>query len=198
MKREPSLRVVLSGLGLLTAAMFALAFAAIPNDVAMAASAAHVGGPFELMDQQGRPVTNETLKGKPFAIFFGFTRCPQICPTTMRRMTTIRQRLVRPHDLELVFVSVDPEHDTPERLASFIEPFDPTVIALTGNAAQVERMISTYQTFVQRAPLAGDDYTLNHGSVVFLMNAEGSLVATVNQLESDESALSKLRHLTNE
>ncbi|PJG47159.1 hypothetical protein CAF53_02065 [Sphingobium sp. LB126] len=121
---------------------------------ATAPSASEPGGLFQLTDTHGKTVTDATLRGKPYAIFFGFTRCPDVCPTTMNRMTMLHKRLGAEADkLSIVFVSVDPEHDKPADIASFLSLFDTPVVGLTGTEEQLKQIEAAFKVYVARVPL---------------------------------------------
>lgn len=162
----------------------------------VAAPTAAIGGPFTLVDQLGRTVTDKTLTGKPFAIFFGFTRCPDVCPTTLSRMTKLRRELGADGDrINLVFVSVDPGHDKREDIGGFLSLFDTPIIGLTGTQGQLDRIIEAYRVHVGKEPLPGGDYTIDHTASVFLMGPKGEFVSTIGMRETETSALQKLRQL---
>ena len=136
---------------------------------ASTAAQAQRGGPLTLTDTAGRTVTNETLKGKPYEIFFGFTRCPDVCPTTMTRMALLHQRLGgTANQLNMVFVSVDPDHDKPEDIRSFLSMFDAPVMGLTGTPQQLAAMEKAYRIYVERVPLPSGDYTIDHLSLIHI------------------------------
>jgi protein SCO1/2 len=150
-----------------------------------------IGGAFSLTDTAGRVVSDQSLKGKPFAIFFGFTRCPDVCPTTMSRMALLRQQLGGDADkLNIVFVSVDPEHDKPEDIKSFLSMFPAPVIGLTGNDAQLKRIEDAYRVFVKRVPLDSGDYTIDHTAAIYLVDRNGAFFEPMNA-----SAAQAHRHL---
>ncbi len=154
------------------------------------------GGPFKLVDTQGRTVTNETLKGKPYAIFFGFTRCPDVCPTTMARMELLRKRLGTEADkMNVVFVSVDPEHDKKEDIASFLSMFDAPVIGLTGDPAELKRMEKSFKIYVERVPLPNGDYTIDHTARILLFDRDGQFVDTMDAKELEAQAITRLKRL---
>jgi protein SCO1/2 len=154
------------------------------------------GGPFALVDPQGKIVTDETLKGKPFAIFFGFTRCPDVCPTTLGHMARYRKELGKDADkLNIVFVSVDPGHDKPADIGAYLNLFDMPVIGLTGNDAQLSQAVKAYKVFYEKVPIAGDDYTIDHTATVFLMTAEGKFESAISYNENPKTALEKLKRL---
>ncbi len=154
------------------------------------------GGPFKLIDTNGRTVTDQTLKGKPYAIFFGFTRCPDVCPTTMARMTLLHQRLgVQADKMNIVFVSVDPEHDKREDIASFLSMFDAPVIGLTGDPAELKRMEKTFRIYVEQVPLPNGDYTIDHTARILLFGRDGKFVDTMDAKEPEAQAVARLKRL---
>jgi protein SCO1 len=136
---------------------------------------ATVGGPFHLVDVNGKPVDQAVLKGKWSAVFFGFTSCPAVCPTTLQAMAAAQDRLGPKADqLQVVFISVDPERDTPAQLKAYLanEAFPKGVIGLTGSPAQVEAVTKAYRVFYQRSG-DGADYLVNHSTATYLMNPKG-------------------------
>lgn len=206
MKSRPRLRGLIRGTGiaLLLGLGFALGAAGCsprsdPANGQMAGGAEHgaaPGGPFALRDTKGRRVTDQTLRGRPYAIFFGFTRCPDICPTTMNRMARLHQKLgPEASKLAIVFVSVDPGHDTPETIASFLSMFDVPVIGLSGDAAATERMTRAYRIYVERVPLPNGDYTIDHSAQILLFDRAGHFVATMDSHAPEDQALARLRRL---
>lgn len=162
----------------------------------MADFASAFGGAFEMVDQTGRVVTDQTLRGKPYAIFFGFTRCPDVCPTSLTRMAQLRQRLgARGMDFNIVFVSVDPEHDTAQTVGSYLELFGTPIIGLTGTDAQLERIVKAFHVFHRKVPVDGGDYTVDHTATVFLMDRDGRFVSTIDYHEAPDVALQKVERL---
>jgi protein SCO1/2 len=154
------------------------------------------GGAFRLVDTSGRPVTDETLKGKPYAIFFGFTRCPDVCPTTMARMALLHRRLgAEAARMNIVFVSVDPEHDKREDIASFLSMFEAPVIGLTGDPAELKRMEKAFRIYVERVPLPNGDYTIDHTARILLFDRDGRFADTMDAGEPEGRALERLRTL---
>lgn len=155
-----------------------------------------VGGPFELIAPDGSIVTDETLAGKPYAIFFGFTRCPDVCPTTLARLARWRQAMGDDGDkFEIVFVSVDAGRDTPEDIGRYVELFKTPIIGLTGNQEQVDRIVKAWHAYAARVPVEGGDYTIDHTAGVFLMDAGGRLQSIIDHHEQEPAALAKLNQL---
>lgn len=155
-----------------------------------------VGGPFTLTAADGSTVTERTLAGKPFAIFFGFTRCPDVCPTTLARLAQLRQRMGEDGDgFEIVFVSVDPESDTSEDIGRYVELFDTPILGLTGTPDQIARIVDAYHVYYEKVPIAGGGYTIDHTASVFLMDRDGKLQSMIDHHENAETSLAKLERL---
>ena len=134
-----------------------------------------VGGPFQLVDQDNRPVDQTMLDGKWSLVFFGFTYCPDFCPTTLTSLEATRTLLGADADnLQIVFVSVDPERDTPQALKDYLssDGFPPGVIGLTGTPEQVAEAARVYRAYFEKVG-DGEDYTMNHRLTVYLMGPDG-------------------------
>lgn len=154
------------------------------------------GGMFDMIDQNGKTVTDQTLRGKPYAIFFGFTRCPDVCPTTLSRMAALRKQLGADGDkFNIVFVSVDPQYDKPKDIGSYVTLFNTPIIGLTGTDAQIARIVRAFKVYYAKVPVEGGDYTVDHTASVFLMDRNGEFVATIDHKESQKVALEKLKRL---
>jgi protein SCO1/2 len=162
-----------------------------------AAYADQIGGPFALRAPDGSRVTDQTLKGMPFAIFFGFTRCPDVCPTTLSRLASLRKQLGRDGDkFRIVFVSVDPGYDSPEDVGRYVEMFGTPILGLTGTEKEIDAAVKAYRAFYQKVPTNnGADYTIDHTASVYLMDAQGRLQSIIAYDETDTSALAKLKRL---
>jgi protein SCO1/2 len=158
---------------------------------------ASIGGPFTLVGADGRPFASARLAGKPFVIFFGFTHCPDVCPTTLARLTKLRRQLGKGDEsFAIVFVSVDPERDGPAEVGAYAKLFDTPVIGLTGSPAQVEQVKKQFAVFSAKAPQPGGDYSVDHTASVFVMDKAGRFVSTIAPEESDAAALAKLKRVT--
>jgi protein SCO1 len=154
------------------------------------------GGPFALTAPDGSTVSNETLKGKPYAIFFGFTRCPDVCPTTLARMARLRKQLGADGDkFSIVFVSVDPGHDKPFDIGRYVALFGTPVIGLTGNDAQLEKAKKAFGVYSAKVPQPGGDYTIDHTATIYLMDSAGAFIATIDHNENDATALAKIKRI---
>lgn len=163
-----------------------------PGSLPLAAS---IGGPFNLQGPDGKRVTEKDLIGKPFAVFFGFTNCPDVCPTTMLELSNRMRELGPDADkLRLVFISVDPERDTPEYLKKYVENFDPRIIALTGTADEIADVARKYRAIYRKVPTSSG-YTMDHTATVFLMDKAGKFAGTLAYQEASEAQLKKLKRL---
>jgi protein SCO1/2 len=159
-------------------------------------TAASIGGPFSLTDQHGATVTEAALKGHPTALFFGYTFCPDVCPTTLFEMTGWLKELGPEADkLKVYFVTVDPERDTREVLQSYLSAFDPRIAGLTGTPEAIEKMIKAYRIYARKVPLDGGGYIMDHTASVYLLNADAVFTGTIDYQEAPDTALAKLRRL---
>lgn len=129
-----------------------------------------------LIDHTGRPFTNEQLAGQPSLVFFGFTHCPDICPTTLALLSQVRKAAAVPK-LRVLFISVDPERDTPAVVAQYVRAFDPQITGLTGDAAALDAVATQFGVAHGRGALPGGGYTVDHSAAVFLLDNRGRMVA---------------------
>jgi len=134
-----------------------------------------IGGPFQLVDQNGRAVDQGVLKGKWSAVFFGFTYCPDVCPGTLQALNAAADQLGgEARDFQIVFISVDPDRDTPAQVKTYLEGQNlrPGTLGLSGTREQVDAVAKAYRVYYEKAG-EGEDYTVNHTSTVYLMNPRG-------------------------
>ncbi|MFG1409865.1 SCO family protein [Xanthobacter sp. VTT E-85241] len=181
----------LAGAAILVAVTTALLPGRQQNPVATLAT---IGGPFQLVDQTGAPVTQDALKGKPSLIFFGFTHCPDVCPTALFEISEVFGALGPDADkLQAYFITVDPERDSPEVMKSYLSSFSPQLKGLTGTPEQVDVVKRAYRVYSKKVPLEGDDYTMDHTAVVYLMDKTGAFVAPFNLKRPPAEAAADLR-----
>ena len=155
---------------------------------------AAIGGPFNLTDQNGRTVTDQDFKGRPFLVFFGFTNCPDICPTTMFEISEIMKKLGPDADrMRALFVTVDPERDTPSALKDYLSSFDPRIVAVTGDEAAIAAVAKAYRAYFKRVPLAEGGYTMDHTAIIYLMGKDGRFVTPFSLKRTNDAAAAELR-----
>lgn len=136
-----------------------------------------VGGAFSLVDQNGKPFTDNDLLGKPSLVFFGFTHCPDVCPTTLYEITQLYEALGAKGDkVRAVFVTVDPERDTPDLMKLYLSSFDPRIIGLSGPGGAIESIMKSYRVFARKIPGENGSYTMDHTAMVYLMDGKGRYV----------------------
>lgn len=156
--------------------------------------ASAVGGPFKLVDQDGRTVTEQDMKGRPFLVFFGFTHCPDVCPTALFDISEVFRKLGPDADrAAALFITVDPERDTPEVMKSYLSSFDPHLRGLTGDQAAVDGVVKAYRAYSKRVPNPDGSYTMDHTALVYLMDKEGRFVAPFNLKRRPEDSAADLR-----
>jgi protein SCO1/2 len=152
--------------------------------------------PFSLVNQDGVAVTEADFLGKPSAWFYGFTHCPDVCPTTLAEMSAVLEALGSDADrLQVVFVSVDPERDTPEIMKDYVDYFDPRITGITGELDQIAAMAKDRYIFFEKVPMDGGDYEMEHQATVQLATADGSFFGTLATEEAFDVRLAKVRRL---
>jgi protein SCO1/2 len=195
-----TVRIVLWVLVAIAAVTFAyLTFRPVPQQQPQgeAINLAGMGGPFTLTGSDGKPFSSSALSGKPHAIFFGFTHCPDVCPTTLARLVKLRNDLGAGDDsFQILFVTVDPERDGPSEVGKYAELFDSPVTGLTGSLAQIEQVKKQFGIFSRKVPDQSGGYTVDHTAVVLLFDGNGRFTGTVAPEESDSAALAKLKRIT--
>ncbi|MCA0316907.1 MAG: SCO family protein [Proteobacteria bacterium] len=155
-----------------------------------------IGGPFSLVDHRGRRVSEKDFVGRPMLVFFGFTHCPDVCPTALFEMTTRLAALGEEGaKLQALFVTVDPERDTAAQMALYLGSFDPRIVGLTGSRAEVEAASAAYRVIARRVPLEDGGYTMDHTASVFMVDSGGRFAGTIDHHEDNEAALAKMRRL---
>ena len=155
-----------------------------------------VGGPFTLTGADGKPFSSSSLAGKPYALFFGFTHCPDVCPNTLARLARLRRTIGKgDNGFAILFVSVDPERDTPAEIGSYAAMFNSPIIALTGSPESVGQVTRQFGVYSAKVPQAGGDYSVDHTATIFLMDRAGKFAATISPDEGDPPAIAKLRRL---
>ena len=154
-----------------------------------------VGGPFEMVNQDGQTVTDADFRGSHMLIFFGFTYCPDVCPLTLEIIGAALDELGPMSDqVQPVFVSVDPERDTPEVLADYLSHFGDNIVGLTGSADQVSDMLAAYRVYAAKTgDVASEDYLMDHSTIIYLMAPDGSFKSHFSQFASPQDLAGQIR-----
>ncbi|MBJ3762406.1 SCO family protein [Maribius pontilimi] len=152
-------------------------------------------GDYELVTTDGQPFTADTLKGTPSAVFFGFTHCPDVCPTTMGDAMAWQEAMAAEgEELRVFLITVDPERDTPDVMRDYVS-YTPGVIGVTGSPDQVAAAIDAFRIYARKVPTEGDDYTMDHSALTLLFDEDGRLFEPIGYGEGIERATDKLRRL---
>ncbi|WP_246667047.1 SCO family protein [Agrobacterium sp. T29] len=155
-----------------------------------------LGTSFSLTDDRGQPITDAALRGHPTLLFFGFTHCPEVCPTTLYEMSGWFKALGPEADnLKAFFFSVDPERDTPELMHNYTSSFTDRITGVTGDPVEMEKVIKSWKVYAKKVPTEGGDYTMDHTASVFLLDTKGNLEGTISYGSSTETAIAKIRNL---
>jgi protein SCO1/2 len=166
-----------------------------PEATTTAGAHSNFGGPFTLVGGDGKPFSSTRLAGKPFAIYFGFTRCGDVCPTTLSRLARLRKEAGPESALNIVFVTIDPQHDGPKEVGQYATLFNAPIIGLTGSQAQIDQVKKQYGIYAQPAqhPMPGKE--MMHSAIVLLFDRNGKFVTTIAPDEPDSTAVAKLKKL---
>ena len=164
----------------------------IPQRQTSSAAQATFGGPFTLVGADGKPFSSAKLRGKPYAIYFGFTRCGDVCPTTLSRLVQLRKQAGGEDRFSIVFVTIDPKNDGPKDVGQYADLFNSPIVGLTGSQAQVDRVKKQYGIFAEPShhPMPGKE--MEHTATVLLFDRYGKFVGTIAASESDKEALATL------
>ncbi len=155
-----------------------------------------IGGPFTLTSHKGEPFSSEALKGRPYLVFFGYTHCPDICPTTLQEVSLHLADLgAKSDEIIPLFITVDPARDTVENLASYLSSFDSRIIGLTGTEEEIRKVTKLFRAYYEKVEATGDsdDYAMNHTASVYLFDSRGNLASTLSWQEKSSVRLAKLK-----
>jgi len=159
-----------------------------------APGASAIGGPFTLTDQDGKTITDKDMQGAPTLVFFGYTHCPDVCPTTLFEMSEVLQALgpdaARVHAL---YITVDPERDTPAVMKDYLSSFDPHLRGASGDRAQIDAVEKAYRVYARKVPSENGDYSMDHTALVYLMDKQGRFVAPFSLKRTPQEAAADLR-----
>ncbi len=189
-KASRQLSYIVWGFAIGLTALAVVAYGILPG--AVRPGGASIGGPFAMTAQDGRTVTDRDLAGRPYLVFFGYTHCPDFCPTTLYDISTIFKAMGPDKKIAALFVSVDPERDTPELLKTYLDSFDARIIGLTGDKARTDAIAKAYKVYFKKVPGENGDYTVDHAAAVYLMDKTGRFVNAVNLAKPAKQAAREL------
>jgi protein SCO1 len=159
-----------------------------------APGASAIGGPFRLIDQNGKPITDADMRGRPFLVFFGYTHCPDVCPTTLFDVSEVMHALGKDADRTgALFITVDPERDTPSVIKDYLSSFDPHLRGATGDRAAIDAAEKAYRVYAKKVPTTNSDYTMDHTALIYLMDKQGRFVAPFSLKRRPDEAAAELR-----
>jgi protein SCO1/2 len=155
---------------------------------------ADVGGPFQLTDQSGKRVTDKDFRGRYMLIYFGYSFCPDVCPTTLSVMAQALEKAGdRAKQVAPILITIDPERDTPTVLEDYVKAFGPSFVGLTGNVAEIKDVEKKYRVYAVKKPLEGGNYGMDHSSVIYLMGPDGKLVSFYDEAISPDDLAKELK-----
>jgi protein SCO1/2 len=161
-----------------------------------AAAQSTIGGPFTLVGADGKQFSSAKLRGEPYAVYFGFTRCGDICPTTLARLVKLRNQAGGEHKFNIVFVTIDPANDGPKEVGQYAGLFNSPIIGLTGSQAQIDHVKKQYGIFAEPSPHPMPGKEMEHSAMVLLFDGNGKYAGTISEHEPDLGALAKLEKLS--
>ncbi len=155
-----------------------------------------IGGPFSLVDQDGKTVTNTALEGKWLLVYFGYTHCPDACPTTLNNISlALRDLGKKSTEVRPVFITIDPDRDTPQVMKDYVAAFDAPILALSGTAADVAKAAKNYRVYYAKHPEAGGDYSMDHTSIIYVMDPKGRFTASFSGEDPPDQIAERLKKL---
>jgi protein SCO1/2 len=158
------------------------------------AQSSAIGGPFQLKSGE-QTLTDADLRGAPFLVFFGYTHCPDVCPTTLFQMSEVLRALGPDAKIKALFITVDPERDTPDLVKAYAGNFDPRIIGLSGDRTAIDKILAEYRVYARKEPGAKGEYTMDHSALIYLMGSDGKFLRAFNLERAPEQAAAELRPL---
>jgi protein SCO1/2 len=181
---------------LVAGVLLGLAYRDAAKGVAGGPLAAAIGGKFNLVDQNGKPFTDADLKGKWQLVFFGYTHCPDVCPTALNDLSLALDQLGgKKNEIGIVFISVDPDRDTPAVLKSYVDSFGGPIVALTGTPEEVKQAAQDYKVYYGKHPTAGGGYDMDHSALIYVMDPAGRFTATFTPDDTSDTMAARLKKL---
>lgn len=154
-----------------------------------------IGGPFSLIAQDGRRVSDADFRGAPMLVFFGYSHCPDVCPATLSDLSLALAKLPKDFKVAAIFVTVDPERDTPAALKEYLSSFDPRILGLSGARAELEPMYKAYRVYSKRVAGLGAEYAMDHTALVYRMDSAGNFVGSLNLSQPPQDAAREIAAL---
>lgn len=189
------IQLIIWGAAVFTAALLAL-FIAYQHFGPSPKATSQIGGPFRLASSNGGVVDSEDLAGKPYGVFFGFTHCPEVCPTTLYEVSSALTELGdEAKEFRFFFITVDPERDTPDFVQNYLANFDPRIEGLVPTMDELPGVAKSFRAFYEKVPTSDGEYTMNHTATVYLMDRQGQFAGTLGFDEAREMRMTKLRKL---
>ena len=176
----PSRRTLLPLVGVALGVLVILGALVVQRAGVPAPAAAGIGGPFTLLDGDGKAVTQDDYAGEPTLVFFGYTHCPDVCPTTLDAISQTLKALGPGKPVRALFITLDPERDTPAVMKDYVSSFDPRIVGLTGSQAEVDKVAREYRVYAKKVPTGDGGYSVDHTGVVYLMDRKGNFVESFN------------------
>ncbi len=152
-----------------------------------------IGGAFELTSQDGAAITDKDLRGRPFLVFFGFTNCPDVCPTALREISDVFSALGDDKKIAELFITVDPERDTAASLKDYVSNFDKRIIGVTGSRASIDATLKAYRVYARKIPGEKDNYSMDHSTIIYLMDKQGRFVNAFNINRTPKESAAELQ-----
>ena len=188
---------VVAGLATLAALLFVAGLLMLPPVAATGTKSGVIGGPFRLVDGDGRTVTDQSFRGRWMLVYFGYTRCPDACPTALQDMASAMDLLgpASARKIAAVFITVDPDRDTPAALKDYVSSFGPAFTGLSGDPAGIKQAEQNYRVFAAKHPTGDGDYAMDHSSIIYVMDPEGRFVTNFTHETSPEQMAERLKKL---
>jgi len=181
---------------LVAGVLIGIAFRDQTKGVAGGPLAGVIGGKFSLIDDTGKPFTDADLQGKWHLVFFGYTHCPDVCPTALNDLSLALDRLgAKKGEVGIVFISIDPERDTPAVLKSYVESFGGPIVGLTGTPEEVKQAAQDYKVYYAKHPTADGGYDMDHSALIYVMDPQGRFTATFTPDDTEETIVARLQKL---
>lgn len=189
-------RLLLGALAVAVLAAAAVGYFRYAQQLTLSSEAPAIGGPFRLTTQDGKILSSEDLAGSPFAVFFGFTHCPEVCPTTLSEISRVFEDLGdAAGGLTVLFITVDPERDTPEVLRDYVSSFSGRIVGLTGTPDEIAKVAKEYKAYYEKVPTSDGGYTMNHSAAIYLMDRDGKFHDAASYGADYAQVLGKFRSL---